>query len=140
MSKKSSEEQKEKKKRGFLGYLWLLFLVLLLLLAMSTGFFYWKKDLVTSYALELYAKRLSYVMTSPEYYHPGTEGQATAEEVFTSFKVLVDAYREAPTKEWQGAFVKLQEQIHKIFEDNKVLPKELDDFRKEVKTTAESIK
>ena len=141
MSKKSSEEQKEKKKRGFLGYLWLLFLVFLLFLVMATGFFYWKKHFVTSYALELYAKRLAYIMTSPEYYQASKEqkeSQVTPEELLASFMALVEAYRKSPEKEWQGSFVQLHTQIYQILEDHKVLPLELENFRKEVKKVAES--
>ena len=150
MSKKTSEEQKEdqkeqkeKKKRGFLGYLWLLFLVFLLLLSMATGFFYWQTHLVTGYALELYAKRLADVMTSPEYYQPGKEEKQEEalkqkrDSILSSFTTFAEAYKKLPNKEWQETFSELQSQIVKIFEDHKVLPAELDEFVGKVKATTE---
>ncbi len=151
MSKKSSEEQKEKKRRGFLGYLWLFFLVFLLLLAMATGFFYWKTPLVTSWFLELYAKRLAVVMTSSEYYQinaaqkaneskPGEFLENERKNILTSFMAFVKAYETSPNKEWYPAFIELHKQIQQIFEDNKVLPAELEGFVGEIQRKIESVK
>lgn len=153
MSKNSPQEQPKKKKRGFLGYLWLLFMIFMIISAMASGFFYWKRPLVTGWALELYAKRLAQVMTSPEYYsidldssyHAESEGKENflknkRVKMKEAFDTLVKSYQKNPTSDWDPSLLDLHKQLRTIWEDQKVSPTEWDGFLGEVEKVIEKHK